>query len=289
MRKLGLFSALVLLAALPLEAQLNGVTAELQLGQNEYLPDEDLQLKVRITNRSGQEITLGTDNNWLVLSIVGENNRLCPALGNMPIQGEFSLLSGEVGTRSLNPTPYFDFRGLGRYHISARIRIPQWGEEIVCKPVAFTVTYGVSLPSFANLQFGMPTAPGATNAAPEVRSYTLLKSNHLKETDLYFRLTSSTGKVLHVFPIARMLSFSDPQAQIDRFNNLHVLCQIGARAFSYCVINPDGRWIARQTWVYTNTRPGLRVNADGEIYVADGARQLSPGDYPAPSPESARQ
>lgn len=113
MRKIGLLAALALLAAWPLQAQLSGVTAQLQLAQDQYLPGEDLQLKVRITNRSGQEIILGADNDWLVMSIMGEHNVACPRLGDMPLQGGFSLLSGEVGTRPLNPTPCFDFRLAG--------------------------------------------------------------------------------------------------------------------------------------------------------------------------------
>jgi hypothetical protein len=117
----------------------------------------------------------------------------------------------------------------------------------------------------------------------------LLKASHLKELDLYFRLTDSTGKILRVFPIARMVSFSEPEAQIDRFNNLNVLSQIGARSFSYCVLSPEGQWVARQTYVYTDTRPVLRVNAEGMMYIAGGARLLSADDFPAPAPASARQ
>ena len=289
MRKIGLLAALALLAAWPLQAQLNGVTAQLQLAQDQYLPGEDLQLKIRITNRSGQEIILGADNDWLVMSIMGENNVACPRLGDMPLQGAFSLLSGEVWTRPLNPTPCFDFRRPGRYRITARIRIPQWRQEMVCKSVSFTVANGVALPNLANLQFGMPPAPGATNAAPEVRSYSLLKASYLKELKLYFRLTDSTGKVLRVFPIARMTSFTVPEAQIDRFNNLHVLSQTGARSFNYCAINPEGQWVVRQTYMYTGTRPVLRVDAEGRIFVAGGARRLSADDFPPPAPQSANR
>jgi hypothetical protein len=284
MKKIGWLAALALLAAWPLQAQLNGVTAQLQLAQDEYLPGEDLDLKVRITNRSGQEIILGADNDWLVVSITDENNVACAKLGDMPLQGEFFLLSGEVGIRPLNPTPYFDFRRLGRYRITASLRIPQWRQEIVCKSVSFTVGNGVALPNLANLQFGLPMPPGATNAAPEVRSYSLLKVSHLKELKLYFRLTDSAGKILRVFPIAHMTSFTDPEAQIDRFNNLHVLSQTGARSFNYCVINPQGQWVVRQTYGRTDTRPVLRVDAEGRIFVAGGARRLSADDFPAPAP-----
>src|SRR5271155_5044835 len=118
MKRIGLLAALVWLAGLTVQAQLNGVTAELRLDQDQYLPGEDLQLKLRITNRSGQEIALGGDNDWISMSITGENGAPCAQLGNMPIHGQFSLLSGEVGTKALNPTPYFEFLRLGRYRIT---------------------------------------------------------------------------------------------------------------------------------------------------------------------------
>jgi hypothetical protein len=289
MKKIGLLAALSLLAASTVQAQLNGVTAELKLDQDQYLPGEDLQLKIRIMNRSGQELILGTDNNWIALSITGENNAPCAKLGDMPVEGEFSLHTGEVGSKPLNPTPYYAIRRLGRYRISARIRIPQWQQEIDCKAVSFTVSEGMALPNLANLQFGMPLPAGASNTAPEVRRYSLLKVSYIKEIKLYFRLTDSAGKVLRVFPIAGMTSFSDPEAQIDGGNNLHVLHQTGARSFNYCVINPEGQWVLRQTYMYTDTRPVLRVAADGQIFVGGGVRLLSSNDFPASAPVSVRQ
>ena len=85
-----------------------------------------------------------------------------------------------------------------------------------------------------------------------------------------------------------MTTFTEPEAQIDRFNNFHVLSQTGARSFCYSVIGPDGQWVARQTYVYTDTRPVLHVDSDGKIFVASGARRYSADDYPAPAPQTAK-
>lgn len=284
----GLLAALLLLAGSIAHAQVNGVTAELKLDSEEYLPGEDLELKVRIMNRSGQEVEFGANKDWITIMVTKDGGSPCAKLDEMPVQGVFSLQSGEAGTKTLNPTPYYDFRTLGHYRISATIRIPQWGQEIPCSPVGFTIGTGVPILNLANLQVGVPLAPGATNTIPEVRAYTLLKVSSLKAVKLYFRLTDSRGKILRVFPIARMMTFSEPEGQIDRFNNFHVLHQTGARSFNYCVINPDGQWVARQTYVYTGSRPRLRMADDGRIIVAGGARVLSATDYP-PAPESARQ
>jgi hypothetical protein len=289
MRKIVLLAALAVLVVLPVRAQVSGVSAQLSLDEQQYIPGEDIQLKVSIMNRSGQPITFGTDNDWLTVTILDDGNVSAPKTGDMPVQGEFSLQSGELGVKTVNPAPYFNLDKMGHYRILATVKIPQWNQEITCKPVAFAIGYGVPVLNMANLSFGVPPAPGESNSPPVVRSYSLLKANHLSELKLYFRLTDSYGKIIRVFPLARMLSFSSPEEQVDRLNNLHVLSQTGARDFIYCVLGTDGQWIERQTYVYTDTRPVLHTDNTGDVYVLGGARQLSMDDYPPASPVSARQ
>jgi len=134
----------------------------------------------------------------------------------------------------------------------------------------------------------VPPPPGVTNALPEVRNYSLIKVAYLDGLKLYFRLTDSNGRTLKVFPLSRMLSFSEPEAQLDRSNNLQVLMQTGAQTFTYSVINPDGRLLARQLHQYTMTRPELRATDDGTVFVAGGQRLFTDGDIPPAGGESAR-
>jgi hypothetical protein len=51
MRKLAILLVLLSAGACSAQAQLNGVTAELKLVQDQYLPDEEVQLKLVIANR----------------------------------------------------------------------------------------------------------------------------------------------------------------------------------------------------------------------------------------------
>ena len=289
MKRIALLLALLTFAAVPSRAQVNGITAELELAQNQYLPDEDLQLKVKITNRSGQPVTFGQVSNWITFHIVGERNYIASQISEMPITGEFTIDSGQTGWWKVNPTPYFDFRRVGHYRINATLRIPEWGNvEITCKPANFTVANGLPLHGLANLQFGVPPPPGVTNVLPEIRSYSLIKVAYLHELRLYFRLTDSTGRTLSVFPLSGMLSFSEPEAQMDRYNNLHVLMQTGARSFTYSVVTPYGGLAERQTYDYSDTRPALRSGDDGGIFVGGGYRRLAESDIPPPSTVSAR-
>jgi hypothetical protein len=280
------FAILLILwaAAVPLaQAQPNGVNVELQLDQDQYLPDEDLQLRVRIVNRSGQPITLGEDNEWITFEIMGEHQSVVAKLGDMPIKGPFTLLSGQAITKAFNPTPYFDFRHPGVYTLGAIVKLPQWKQQVMCKPVAFTIFEGTPLAGSGNLSFGVPPRPGVTNAPPEVRHYSLVKVTLMDQMKLYFRLTDNGGRTLRVFPLDRMVSFGSPEVQMDRANNFHVLFQTGARTFDYSVVDPNGTMLARQFHEYTVSRPALHLTDDGQIFVAGGRRLLTMNDIPAPN------
>jgi len=288
MRNIAVFLVLFAAAVYPVDAQLNGVTAQLHLDQEQYLPGEDLQLKLIITNRSGQPLALGEDNQWVTFEISAERGNPASGEGEMPVKGPFTLFSGQDVARPFNPTPYFNFRHPGRYRIGATINIPQWRQQIVCKPLVFTIAEGVPLPNLGDLQIGVPPAPGVTNQPPEVRRYSLIKVSTLDEMKLYFRLTDRFGQTLRVMPLARLLSFSDPEAQIDRFNNLHVLVQTGAKTFTYSVLDPNGNLFVRQFHEYTQTRPRLSTDDERRVFVGGGRRRLTSDDIPAPAPEAAK-
>jgi hypothetical protein len=288
MRKFAMLLVLLAAAAPFAQAQPNGVTAELQLDQDQYLPGEDLQLKVRIVNRSGQPITLGEDNEWINFEIMGEHQSVVAKLADMPIKGQFTLLSGQAVTKAFNPTPYYGFGHPGVYTLGAILKLPQWKQQIICKPVAFTIFEGMPVPNLGNLSFGVPPPPGAANAPPDVRHYALVRVTLLDQMKLYFRLTDSAGATLRIFPLGRAVSFGDPEVQLDRANNFHVLFQTGARTFVYSAVDPNGNLLARQFHEYSESRPSLRITEDGRIFVAGGRRLLTMNDIPAPNSGTAK-
>ena len=72
MRILPLTVVLLLLNALPSTAQ---VTVEIVVEQAQFLRDEPLEVKVRVTNRSGRTLQLGQDNEWIAFAIESRVNR----------------------------------------------------------------------------------------------------------------------------------------------------------------------------------------------------------------------
>ena len=185
-----------------------------------------------------------------------------------------------TGTKKVNLTPYYDLGRIGRYFVTATVNLPQWG-TIQSKPIAFDIIRGSSL---WERDFGVPRNTEAVASAPEVRKYALVQTLHAKVIKLYFRLTDTTeDKIYRIYSLGQMVSFSSLEPQIDKFSNLHVLFQTGGRAFTHCLINPDGVLLGRETYEPGDTRPALRAEKDGRIRVAGGVRRLSASDLPPPS------
>ena len=210
------------------------------MDQEHFLSGEQLTPAVRITNRSGQTLHLGGDEDWLTFALESRDGRGIVAKHSDPsVLGPFTLETGKVATRRVDLLPHFDLARAGRYTIVASVRIKDWDQMLTTKPKSFDIINGAKLWS---QDFGVP-AESTPNRAPEVRKYTLEQANYLRtQLRLYFRLTDAGGeRVLKVFSLGPMVSFGTPEQQIDQASNLHVLFQNGARAFSYTVINSGRR------------------------------------------------
>lgn len=87
-----------------------------------------------------------------------------------------------------------------------------------------------------------------------------------------------------VSAIGPMVSFSDPAAELDRASNLHVLCQSGAKTFTYVVVDPNGKITDRDTYDYIGSRPRLSMNDQGDVTVIGGVRRPKDSELPMVKP-----
>jgi hypothetical protein len=274
MKKSGLLLALFLASLARLSAQ---VTVDIALDQDEFLPGERLPIAVRITNLSGQTLDLGREPDWLTLSVESRDGYVVLKTGDVPVVGEFQLESSKRAIKRVNIEPYFNLIKPGRYTIIASVTIKAWNRQITSAPKGFDIIRGAKL---WEQDIGVPRLDGPSNAPPEVRKYALQEANYLRHhLMLYFQLTDRSGRFNKVFPIGPMLSFGQPEPQVDKWSNLHVLYQNGPHSFNYTVIDPNGVVIGRQNYDYT-TRPRLEVDADGNIKVVGGRRRITPEDLP---------
>ena len=273
MRILPLTVLLIVTTAVPAVAQL---AVEVVVDQEQFLRDESVPVKVRVTNRSGQTLRLGMDNDWLGFTVDGVDSGSVTRLAEVPVKGEFILESAHVATRTVDLAPCFDLSQPGRYNVTATVRVKEWGTETSGKPQRIEVVRGTKV---WEQEFGVPAVSGA----PETRRYILQQANYQNRLMLYLRLADlEDNKVFRVAPLGPLVSFSRPEAQVDRNSELNVLFQTGARSFLFFVIRPDGGVAIRQAYDYAGTRPALRQTEEGRIFVGGGTRRVTPNDIPAP-------
>jgi len=252
------------------------VTVDIVLDQEQYLRDESLPVKVRITNRSGRALKLGATADWLNFTVENREGHTVARLGDLPVKEEFTVESSMVATRTVDIAPFFNVGLPGRYTVSAEMKIPEWNQQISSKPRNFSVTRG------APLWEQIVGLPGTGSGVPELRKYILQQAN-VKHLTLYVRITDeSEHKTFKLVPVGQMVSFSRPEPQVDKESNLHLLFQSGARSFVYAVVTPAGDIILRQRHDYAGTRPTLRSSQDGRIGVGGGERFFSKDDVPTP-------
>ncbi len=283
MKRLALLLVVLLAPLLRLGAQ---VEVEVVLDQEHFLSGEDLTAAVRITNRSGQTLHLGGEEDWLTFACESRDGRGIVGKNSEPsVLGPFTLETSKVATRRVELLPHLDLARPGRYSLTASVRIKEWDQTLTTKPKSFDIINGAKL--WAQ-DFGVPAA-ATTNQSPEVRKYTLEQANYLRtQLRLYFRLTDAEGgRVMKVFSLGPMVSFGIPEQQLDTASNLHVLYQNGARSFSYTVINPDGEILIRQTHDYASTRPKLQLGENGQLAVVGGTRRRTSEDLPGPTKPEA--
>ena len=85
-----------------LSSALAQLSVEVRLEQDQFLAGEQVVAAVRITNRSGQTIRLGADEDWLAISVEGLDGKLLPSFSDPPVAGEFELETSKVGTKRVN-------------------------------------------------------------------------------------------------------------------------------------------------------------------------------------------
>jgi len=254
------------------------------MDQSQYLANEEISVALRIVNHSGQTIRFGS-NDWLSFMVESYDGMIVQKFGDPPSDHNFDLETSQVATQRLLISPCFDLSRIGRYKITATVRLYDWEAEVTSPALNFDVISGVKM---MEIPFGVPPSSPDSHEPPEIRKYILQKASYTKHLRLYLKLTDQyESQVYRVMPIGGLTSFSTPQTRLDRKNNLHLLYEESARTYSYTVINPDGLLQARQQYGYVNEPPRLKVDDQGFVYVSGAVRQRTDKDYP-PTPPSLR-
>jgi hypothetical protein len=153
----------------------------------------------------------------------------------------------------------------GAYHVRANVFFPDLNKFFYSTTKVFQVSDARAI---WQKTVGVPDG---TDGAGEVRTYSLLSNRFPDHTSLYVRVENKdTGAVYTTYSLGRIIASIDPQAEIDRANQLHVLHCAAPRSWAYSHVGLNGELLAHSTFLETKTRPRLRHTSDGSIAVNGG-------------------
>ena len=273
--KNGLFAGALLLISVTAQAQ---IQIDLKMPRLQYIAYEPVVATVGITNLAGRDIELRDNDTqaWFGFEITGSEGQPISASSNKASQPPLQIETSKRVTQKINLTPLYAVHELGTYHVRAYIYFADLNRFFYSPRKVFEVTDArpiwqrtVGVPSDAS-------APG------NVRTYSLLTNRFPSHTGLYVRVEDKdTGIVYATQSLGRIISMGEPQAELDRENQLHVLHCAGPRSWSYARVGLNGEVLAHSSFLETKTRPRLFHSAEGAVVVKGGISQDAAAQPPS--------
>src|SRR5436309_5783334 len=267
----------VLVFAAAAEAQ---VQVELKFKRLQYIAYEPVVATVAITNLAGRDIDLhdAHGQSWLGFEVTGNEDQPITLLAteNPAAAGPLKIEAGQRVTRQFDLGSLYPVHDFGAYHVRTHVYFADLAKFYYSGTRVFEVTDAHPI---WQQTVGIPDGVAA---AGEVRTYSLLTNRFPDHTSLYVRVQDKeTGTVYATYSLGRTIGGEQPQAEIDRANQLHVLHCAAPRAWSYSRIGLNGELIAHSSLMETNRRPRLVHAANGEVAVHGGVLE-------APAAQTAR-
>jgi hypothetical protein len=272
--------ALVLLVAATARAQ---IEVELRFKRVQYIAHEPILATVSIANNSGRDIDLHDDNgqHWFGFEINAGEGRLLAPLKQGPAEPPLHVESGRTVTRKINLTSLYPVQDFGAYHVRANVYFPDLNKFF------YSATKVVQVSDARPIWQKTVGVPAGMRGAGEARTYSLLSNRFVDHTSLYVRVENrNIGAVYTTYSLGRIIASQDPQAEIDRANQLHVLHCAAPRTWAYSHVGLNGELLAHSTFLETKSRPRLRHTADGAIAVSGGMLDVPVAESkPSPAPK----
>jgi hypothetical protein len=243
------------------------IQVELKFKRLQYIAYEPVVATLGITNLAGRDIELrdADGQSWLGFEITGSEEQPIAPLSGENAQPPLKIEAGQRVTRQIDLGPLYSVHDFGAYHVRTHVYFADLTKFFYSPTRVFEVTDARPI---WQQTVGIP---GGVAASGEVRTYSLLTNRFPDHTSLYVRVQDKdTGIVYATYPLGRTIAFEQPQAEIDRANQLHVLHCAAPRAWSYSRIGLNGELLEHSSFMETKSRPRLVHSGNGEVAVRGG-------------------
>jgi hypothetical protein len=240
------------------------VQVDLKFKRLQYIAYEPVVATVAITNLAGRDIELhdADGQSWLGFEVTGSEEQPIAPLSGANREPPLKIQAGQRVTRQIDLTPLYPVHEFGAYHVRTNVYFADLGKFFYSGTGVFEVTDARPI---------WQQTVGVPGAGDEVRTYSLMTNRFPDHTSLYVRVQNrDSGVVYATYSLGRTISFEQPQAEIDRANQLHVLHCAAPRAWSYARVGLNGELLEHSSFMETKTRPRLVHSGNGEIAVRGG-------------------
>jgi hypothetical protein len=254
----------VFLFAVAAEGQ---IQVDLKFKRLQYIAYEPVVATLGITNLAGRDIELhdADGQSWFGLEVTGSEGQPIAPISSRTGQPPLKIEAGQKVTQRINLTPLYPVHDFGTYHVRTHVYFADLGKFFYSGTRVFEVTDARPI---WQQTVGIPdgvSAPG------DARTYSLLTNRFPDHTSLYVRVQDrDRGIVYATYSLGRTIAFEQPQAEIDRANQLHVLHCSAPRAWAYSRVGLNGELLAHSSFMETKTRPRLAHASNGEVAVRGG-------------------
>ncbi|MCP5537504.1 MAG: hypothetical protein H7A51_14885 [Akkermansiaceae bacterium] len=210
------------------------VAVRLQMNKSNYILNEPVTATVHITNHSGRQLVLRTENSrpWLNFHITS-SGRVIP-IARQVNYGNVVIPSGQTVARNVSLNVSYALGSMGNYTCQAVVNMPGLTRNgFTSNRAHFTVTNGRTV---WVQRAGIPKAPG------EIREYQLMTFTGNRAMELFAHVSSSNrGQNIATIPLGKILTFHRPTGTLDRDNNMHAIYQVKPDLFGHTCITPNGQ------------------------------------------------
>lgn len=243
------------------------IQVDLKFKRLQYIAYEPVVATVAVTNLAGRDIELHDANgqSWLGFELAGSEEQPIAPLNTANPEPPLRIAAGQRVTRQIDLTPLYPVHEFGAYHVRTNVYFADLGKFFYSATRVFEVTDARPI---WQQTVGVPDGVAGSG---EVRTYSLMTNRFPDHTSLYVRVQNKdTGVVYATYSLGRTIAFEEPQVEIDRANQLHVLHCGAPRAWSYSRIGLNGELLQHSSLMETKTRPRLVHSGSGEIAVRGG-------------------
>ena len=249
------------------------IQLDIKFARLQYIAYESVVATVGITNLAGRDIELNDseDQRWFGFEITGSEGQPIAESSSKLVQAPLRIEAGKRVTQKIDLTPLYAVHDLGTYHVRAYLHFADLNRFFYSPRKVFEVTDARPI---WQRTVGIPEHASASG---NTRTYSLLMNRFPNYTGLYVRVEDKdTGIVYATEALGHVISMDEPQAELDRDNQLHVLHCSAPRSWAYTRIGLNGEVLARSSLLEAKSRPRLSHSTEGQVVVKGGLSQEAP-------------